>query len=175
MRRVAWREARPLDEALRGSRAAFRAGPPSLTLYRQIRSHGGDAARDRALAVLERRAERGDRGRWLGSPVEMLVEALLEEGLVDRAWAAFDRKTCTVQTTDALARALEAIHPDHALELHAARVEELVERGNNGAYDEAAALVARMATLRAPSEHAAYLADLKRRWKTRRNLIARLP
>ncbi|WP_372425511.1 SWIM zinc finger family protein [Salinarimonas chemoclinalis] len=168
------REAGRLDEALARLEAAF-AQTPRLVLYREIRSHGGDAARDRALAVLERRAAEGARGRWLESPVDALVQALLEEGLVDRAWAAFDRARCSRWTTDALACALEGVRPDRALALHAERVEALADQGGNNAYDEVAALVARMATLRAPAEQAAYLADLKRRWKAKRNLMTRLP
>jgi hypothetical protein len=54
---------------------------------------------------------------------------------------------------------------------HAERVRRLAQSGGNPAYAEAAAIVARMAKLQAPAEHAAFLADLRTRFARRRTFI----
>lgn len=73
------------------------------------------------------------------------------------------------------ARACEATHPARAIAIYAPCIERLADGGSNGTYDEAAALVARMAAVRTAAEHEAFLAGLNLRYKRRRNLVARLP
>ena len=68
-----------------------------------------------------------------------------------------------------LAGASDATHPAEALEVYTSRVEHLVSSG--GGYEEAAKLVARMATLRGRGEQVAYVLSLKVRFGRRRNFM----
>jgi hypothetical protein len=70
-----------------------------------------------------------------------------------------------------LAAASEATHPAKALAVYAERARALAEAGGNGAYTEAAELVARMARLRGAAEQAAYVAELKSCFGRRRNFV----
>lgn len=148
---------------------AFKKGP-SLELYRWIVRLGGDAARDQALAYLESRAAEGKPLRWQ-APADLLVRAYMEAEMFDAAWAAVSQYKASTTLKDSLAGASEATHPGEALEVYAERVEKLAKMGGNGCYDEAARLIARMATLRGAEEQAAYVADLKLRFRRKRNLM----
>jgi len=70
-----------------------------------------------------------------------------------------------------LAAASDATHRREALEVYAEQVEQFVRTGGNPAYAEATKLIARMATLRSPTEHATFVADLKARHGRKRNFM----
>jgi uncharacterized Zn finger protein len=147
---------------------------PSLNLFARLRDLGGDAARERALAVLETRAAKRERVGW-SSPADLLIRILMQEKMFDAAWAALRRHGASKGLQESLARASELTHPKEALETYAERVGHLVEGGGNHAYEEAAQFIARMAGLRDADEQAAYVAGLKARYGRRRNFMKLLP
>lgn len=73
-----------------------------------------------------------------------------------------------------LAKASEATHPREVLEVYAERVDQLAQTGGDPAYAEAAALIARMATLRDDADQAAYVTALKARFGRKRNFMKAL-
>ena len=146
---------------------------PSFELYARLHELAGKPACERAIGLLQTRAGKGERTRW-HYPAELLIRVLLHEGMLDAAWAAVRTHGASIGTKEALARASETTHPREALEVYAERVDELAKGGGNPAYAAAAALIARMATLRGTTEQAAYLAEIKTRFGRRRNLMALL-
>jgi hypothetical protein len=70
-----------------------------------------------------------------------------------------------------LALASEVTHPAEALAAHAVRVESLVSAGGNANYTEANDLLVRMARLRPAAAQAAHVAELKTRFKAKRNFM----
>ena len=142
---------------------------PSLSLYERLRALGGTPARDRALARLEQLAA-SEPTPW-HAPADLLVRVLVEEAMLDAAWKTVRAHKVSLDVKEALARASEATHADAALAVYAERVEQLARVGGDPAYAEAVALVARMAGLRDTAAQAAYVAELKRRFGRKRNLM----
>ena len=146
---------------------------PSEAGYRKLKDLCGHAARERALATLEAWLKKEKPSLWR-SPADVLVRILMVEQDYDAAWKAVRRHDASKSVREELARESEATHPKEALEIFGQRVEELAERGGNREYAEAAQLIARMAALRDPKEHAAYVAGLKTRFARKRNFMKRL-
>jgi uncharacterized Zn finger protein len=143
---------------------------PSLVLYRSLRTAGGAAAGARAVTLLEGRT--GDLASRRGSqPADLLVEVHEHDSAFDAAWAAVQAHGASTPVKEALALSSEATHPRQALEVHGTRVEALIRHGGNRNYQEAASLVARMASLRSSAEQAAYVFELKARHRLKRNLM----
>ena len=143
---------------------------PDLNVYLRWREAGGEAARDQALALIERRAAAETRP-FFGHPADLGVEILMHEKRFDMAWATTRKHRVSRRVKERLARESEADHPREALEVYAERVDELAAGGGNPAYEEAAGLVARMGRLRAGAEQTAYVASLKERFGRRRNFV----
>jgi tetratricopeptide (TPR) repeat protein len=143
---------------------------PNVELYRRLRNLGGAPARARAVDHLEARLD-GQEPTRRTFPADLLVELFMEDESFDEAWAAARRYGISNRLKESLAKASESTHPREALGAFAERVEELVNLGGNSAYAEAAGLIARMAALRAPSEQAAYVVDLKARHRRKRNFM----
>lgn len=146
---------------------------PSLEFYAQLRELAGGTACERAIEFLRARAAKGERTRW-HYPAELLIHVLLQERMLDAAWVAVRTHGASIGTREALAKASEATHTREALDVYAERVDALADGGGNPAYAEAAALIARMAALRSAAEHAAYMAEIKTRFRRKRNFIALL-
>lgn len=144
---------------------------PSLDLYRRLRQVGGDAARDRTIAALrERLAKDKAQSRW-HFPADLLIRVLMAERTFAEAWDVARQHGASDGLKESLAMASEASHSGEALAVYTARIDQLVSAGGNANYDEACRLLARMATLRDPSEHAAHVADLGIRFKAKRNFM----
>ena len=105
------------------------------------------------------------------SPAELLIRVLMAEGMYADAWDTVRAHGVTLALQQSLAKASEAAHPREALAVYAARVEQLVGAEGNGNYKKSARLVVHMAGLREPSEQAAYVAELRMRFKTKRNFM----
>ncbi|NJM92505.1 MAG: acyltransferase [Rhodospirillaceae bacterium] len=142
---------------------------PSFDMYTRI-GKLGSAASGRALAVLEARARKPRAGLW-GFPADDLVRALIHEKMFDEAWTAVQRHDASEQVREALVEATETTRPRDAIAFYASKVERLVNSGSGNSYDEAAKLIGRLAQLRDPAEHAAYMADIKERFRRRRNFM----
>ena len=146
---------------------------PELDLYVRLRKLGGEAARERALELLERRLTKTKRTPW-SWPADLLISIRTREKMFDAAWAAVHAHGASMDVRMALAQASEATHRDEALAVYAERVVRLAEAGGGDDYKSAATLVARMAKLRDAAGQAAYVAELRQRFARRRNFIALL-
>lgn len=142
---------------------------PSLELYGRLKRLGGAAAAERALAWLRGRIGPG-RSKW-DHPADLLVRILAHDKAFDAAWALVREHGASTGVLEALARASEGKYPREACRVYAARVDALVGHGNNTAYAEAVALVARMAKLQGAADQAACVAGLRQRFQRKRNFI----
>lgn len=156
---------------------------PSLDAYKLLRSACGarewPAWRDKALARLRVETKKAERRVHYWSPGNsLLVEILLHEGDGDAALAEARAGGCTEALWMKLAQAREASHPAEAAEIYRARIDPIIARTNNAAYDEAAKLTARIRGLmkRAGKEKECgeWLDALRSRHKAKRNLMKRL-
>jgi hypothetical protein len=143
---------------------------PDFNVYLRWRKASGEAARDQALAVVERWAAT-ETGPSFGRPADLGVKILMHEKRFDMAWATTRKHRVSRAVKETLARESEADHPREALDVYTERVDELANEGGNRAYEEAAGFVVRMGCLRAPAEQTAYVATLKERFGRRRNFV----
>jgi len=143
---------------------------PSLELYKRLRRLGGEEARERALPHLEARLAEDRPTPW-HSPADLLIRVLMEETMFGAAWTAVREHGASRGLKESLAKASETSHSQNALEVYADRVEELVGVGGNYNYEEAHGLITRMGALRSASEQAAYVEDLKVRFRRKRNFM----
>jgi hypothetical protein len=137
---------------------------PSHEVYAQLRNLGGAAVVERCLSALE--TPKGKQPPWVTQ--DLLVRILIDEKMFDRAWGIVRSGKASQGVTDALAGASETTHPTEAAETYAERVERLVAAAR---YEEAMKLIGRMAKLRSPAEHQAYVTALKERHHRKRNLM----
>jgi uncharacterized Zn finger protein len=143
---------------------------PDFNVYLRWRKAGGEAAREQALALVERRAAAAT-GLSFGHPTDLGVKILMHEKRFNMAWAMTRKHRISGAVKESLARESEADHPREALDVYAKRVGRLANGGGNRAYEEAAGFVARMGRLRAPAEQTAYVATLKERFARKRNFV----
>ncbi len=159
---------------------------PSLEAYRRLEKSAGRAKawklwREKALAQLRawlKRADRPSSARRVGAGQTLLVEIFLHEGDSDAALAEARAGGCVREAWMHLARAREPDHPADGADIYQRFIDDLVDRRNNPAYVEAAALVGRVKELmrRADQkgEFAAWLAELRTRHKAKRNFMRRI-
>lgn len=140
---------------------------PSFELYGRLRKIGGKAGSERAIEWLKCRLGKKTRSIWDYS-ADLLVRILTHDKMYDAAWAAVRKHQASSSVQQELARASEATHPRQALEIYAAGVEDLINRGG---YAEAVKLVGRMKPLRDAAEQISYIAALKERHGRKRNLM----
>jgi uncharacterized Zn finger protein len=145
--------------------AAFEKDP-SRELYARLRNAGGDAARTRAIELIEARCAR--KSSVAGPLPDLLVEILLTENAFDAAWAAHHKFGTSRGTTQTLASKTEKTHPAQVIAVYEANVEQ---QAGVAQYAEAAKLVARLAKLRDAAAQTAYVAALKERHKRKRNFM----
>ncbi|HET6618670.1 MAG TPA: SWIM zinc finger family protein [Dongiaceae bacterium] len=156
-------------DAMRHLWRAFEQAP-TFEMYTQISDLGGKETRRRSLAILEARLGKPRAGFW-GHPADLLVRVLIHEKKFDEAWAAVQRHGASEQVKEVLIQATETTRPRDAIAFYAAKVERLANSGAGDSYKEAAELIARVAKLRDPAEHAAYVADIRERFRRRRNFM----
>ena len=140
---------------------------PSLDLFGQLRKVGAEPAAKRALAFLESRLNKRQRGSW-GEPSDLLVKILMHEKRFDAAWSIVRKFGASPYAKEALVEATDTGYPKEALEFYAAQVERLA---NGGLYAEASKLIARMAKLQGATEQATFVMDLKARHGRKRNFM----
>ena len=139
---------------------------PNLEIYQQL----GKPAREQAVTFLEARAAKAPSSRW-HYPADLLIQVLMEQKRFDAAWATVGQHGASLGVKETLAMASETAHPREALAVYDERVSQLANAGNNPAYEAAARLVARMATLRNKAEQAAYVVEVKARFGRKRNFM----
>lgn len=157
------------EDARAHLRRAFEKAP-SLALFAGLRALGGDAERDWGLGVLGARLSDAGSVPRPGA-ADLLIRALTDERLFDRAWAAVGRYGSSMGGKEALARASETTHPREAVSLYVERVDQLAAAGGDRAYAEAVRLVTRMAALRDAAEQSAYVAALRVRFGRKRKFM----
>jgi hypothetical protein len=102
---------------------------------------------------------------------DLLIDILMREKMYDAAWTFVRKYGASASLKNALAAASEKSHPQEALAVYAASVEQFASVGGNAGYVQAAKLVARMAGLRGAAEQTAYVVTLKERFGRKRNLM----
>lgn len=160
---------------------------PSLAAYRRLKESAARVKawpqwRDKALAQVRAasKAAGQKRDRWSWSPGgnSLLVEIFLWEGNPDAALTEAKAGGCAEHLWLKLAEALEKDHPEESIAIYQARVEPIVERKNNQAYDEAAELIKKIGALMKRAgktqEFTAWTEALRTRHKAKRNFMARI-
>lgn len=158
-----------------------------LDTYRRLEESAGRARiwkswREKAHEHVRAEAKRPDRSRgvWkLGaSGSTLLVEIFLHEGDSDAALAEAKSGGCNRTVWMQLAHAREKDHPLDAAAIYRDSIEAIVDRKNNQAYDEAAALVRKIKALMArggqKAEFAAWRDALRVKHKAKRNFMKRI-
>ena len=159
---------------------------PGLKAYQLLKS-GAEGARawtawrEKALAWLrETCAKDPSRSRyaWTLGGRSLLVEILLWEGDSDGALAEAGAGGCTVDLWFHLARAREKDHPADAVAIYQRRLDDIVNRKHNDAYDDGAELVAKVRALmqraKQENEFAAWIEGVRAKHKAKRNFMQRL-
>ncbi len=143
---------------------------PSMECYRRLRKLERKVAAKRAIIFLKKQITKDSSASW-HSPVDLLIHILMEEKMFDVAWKVLHEHGASSGLKESLAGVSEATHPREALTVYAERVEELIKAGGNPGYKDACRLVARMGKLRGASSQAAYVADLKTRFRRKQNFM----
>jgi uncharacterized Zn finger protein len=103
------------------------------------------------------------------------VAIALWEDDVDGAWEAVKRGQCQQSLRISLAKRMRAIHPNEAIDLYCGLVHEIVQEGHNFAYRDAVGLVRDLRNVMVERgqlpQFAIYLAELHRKFKSKRNFI----
>lgn len=145
---------------------------PSLTLYKAWTKLGGSAARETAVRILTARlAERKDKPVFWAHPADLLLQVFMHEQEMDSAWSVARTHGASLWVAMELAQATETTHGQDAVVIYVRKVEQLVEAGGNPAYEEAAQLIGRIASLQGETEQAKYVASLKLRFSRKRNFM----
>jgi uncharacterized Zn finger protein len=128
------------------------------------------ATADRAAAHLRERATRG------GAHADPLVAVLLAAGDIGAAWAAASEYRCSPGLRFTVAARRAETHPADAVEVYAARVDDLIDRKHKAAYADAARVLTDLRDLhrRAGTDFAGYLAALKETHRRKSAFLAEL-
>ena len=173
------------DEALQLTWVQF-AERPGLETFKKLNVVSGKlgiwpAQRERALAKLAETtaSEAAATSRWKPEPSlpnhSLRVAIALWEEDCDAAWTAAHAGICDRNLLIALAGKLESARPEAAISLYRRVVTPIVEQTNNAAYEEAIKLIRKlgglMKTLNQSRQFGDYLAELRVRFKPKRNFI----
>ncbi len=172
------------EEAMELTWARF-VESPHLEGYRRLKTHadrarGWETWRKKALAfvredVAKRKEESGR--SYLSLPMDHseLVRIFLWEGEVEAAWREAKEGGCSNELWLDLAAGREEDHPEDSLSVYEARIEPLIERTNNKAYQEAYELLLKvrilMRRLGREQEFDEYLELLRAEYKRKRNFM----
>ena len=155
---------------------------PSGRLYANLAARasasGRRAVTDRAIALLEARLARSTPLSRQDHVVKPLILVILtEEKRHTDAWDSVARHgiPLTSSYVEILADKSAEAHPAEAVKVWKMKIEECVRMGGNQNYDIAHALVIRAGKLAtgsaAKQEHGAYVTELLKRYKAKRNFI----
>jgi len=157
---------------------------PSLDLHARLRAAAGkdrkaaEAVTDKAASLLTARlaAPGGQKpAGWWEPPADLLVDILLAARRLAPAWEASRRHGCGARTLAKLAKASERDDPAQAIVGYAQLVEHEIKSTCQRGYEAAWSLLERMRTLREGmgdgEAHATHLAELRQRYKAKRNFI----
>lgn len=173
------------DEALQLTWVQFEERP-GLEIYKRLHAVAKEfgfwpAQRERALAWLaERTAREAAAPRpWKPEPLlpnhSLRVSIALWEEDLDAAWAAAYQGICDRKLLIALGGKLESARPEDAISLYRRIIPAIVGETNNSAYHEGVQLIRKvgelMTALNRLPQFGDYLAELRVRFKPKRNFI----
>lgn len=141
---------------------------PSLSLHKSLRTIGGAKASDAAIARLRSLIAAG-RTRARDARSDLLLEILMEERRFEEAWVILRERGAGARLALRLAEKSEKTQPTEVIAVYQQHVESLVRTGGNRSYEEAATAIARLRDLQTAAAHAAYVNDLRIRYKSKRN------
>ncbi len=161
------------------------AKAPRLESYKELEKHAERAGRweqwrTKALGTLREevaRRKQESKQSYLSLPVDHseLVRIFLWEGDVEAAWREAREGGCSENLWLELAARREEEHPQEALAVYEGRIEPLIERTNNAAYEEACELLAKVGALMRRLDRGAefqeYLELIRTEYKRKRNFI----
>jgi hypothetical protein len=164
------------DDDVSRRRKEFDAQPGRETYaaLREAATHAGKwpVQRRAALARLRELAAEGV------EHADELARLLLEDGRPDEAWRACVRFEASAQVTRELAELRATEHPAETIPVFRAEVDELIERKDPRAYQEAARRLKLLRTLHkraeTPDEFTAYLASVVEPHKRKTRLITEI-
>jgi uncharacterized Zn finger protein len=175
-------------DAVRIAWEAYDASP-DLRTYRQVSEHATRAGlwpdwHDKAITLLReriaqarRKPDRGRASQWAVREPDnsTLVEVLLHDGKVDRAWAEAGAAGCRRDLWLELARRREREHPLEAIPIWQGEIDRVIDAKNNHAYAEAVDLIVHVRRLLIAADREAdfapYVAKLRTAHKPKRNLM----
>lgn len=173
------------DEALQLTWIQFDE-QPALGCYQKLHDVAGKLGRwpeqrERALAKVAEAASHGSSHARHGSSKSstpdgsLRLEIALWENDLDAAWEVAGQGRCRQDLLIALAGKLESSRPDDAISLYHQVVPSIVAQTNNAAYAEAIKLIRKtgglMKAQRQSAQFGTYLAELRVRFKPKRNFI----
>ncbi|KRT54849.1 DUF6880 family protein [endosymbiont of Ridgeia piscesae] len=160
---------------------------PYLSNYQKLKKHADrykhwphwrQRALDQLRAVIEPRVKkppRGQRPYRPGSDRSRLVEIFLWEKEIEAAWQEAVEGGCSEELWLRLAGLREKEHPRDAVAIYQKLIGPIVERTNNDAYAEAAALLSRveklMGRLGDKAEFRHNLLQIREKYKRKRNFM----
>jgi len=161
---------------------------PSLDRYKDLKQSADYIGqwqkwREQALQHLRQRAaaqpQRRNQWSWMPRQADsLLVEIYLWEGDSEAALREAKAGGCSEPLWLQLAAALEAKQPEDAIEIYRARIDPIVDRKNNQAYDEAAELLRKIQRLMRRTGQAPafvdYVAAVRAKHKAKRNFMQRI-
>lgn len=167
------------DDAMRLIWAQF-AERPCLDIYQKLHRFAEKADLwptfgQQALEHLDRLIASESSKRHYFSSAAILVEIYLWEKNAEAAWEAASRGSISDQLWLKLAAAREADHPGDVVPIYRRLIETAINQTNNAAYDEAIKLLRKLkpllARLGSTAEFGQYIAQLRAKYKAKRNFI----
>src|SRR3990172_3670927 len=156
----------------------------SFHTYDKLKTHAdktGDwpAWREKALKAIREDLKRNmkvGKSPWMrGHDHSLLVEIFLFEKDTDAAWKEANDGGCSDSLWLRLAEAREKDHPNDAIAAYQRMVNPILDRKNNGAYEEATKLILKIKALMArtseETKFASYLNSIKAAHKPKRNFM----
>lgn len=141
------------------------------------------AWRERALTHLRQqiahdfaKRKKAGYGSVSGPEQSQLVQILLSEQDIETAWREANTGVCRSELWLQLADLRAKEHPEEALTIYQRQAAQWVEQTNNTAYEQAIALIKKISPLLqrqtdGPQRWSDYLADLRSKYKMKRNFI----
>lgn len=141
---------------------------PHEAAFRKLKEAAGDdwpQWRERALDFVQHKEPTGANGV---RDVSIRVALLLTDGAVGEAFQVLHGSGCRNDILEPLARAAEDSHPQQAAQLYRFLVEQTLPL-RTGKYGDIVAMLQRFAALAPPESASAYLAELRARFRAKRN------
>src|SRR3972149_6176455 len=173
----------PHDEAMKLIWRQFEASH-SFHTYDKLKTHADKTRdwpvwREKALKAIREDLKRNmkvGKSPWMrGHNHSLLVEIFLFDKDADAAWKEANDGGCSDSLWLRLAEAREKHHPNDAIAAYQRMVNPIVDRKNNGAYEEATKLILKIKALMArtseETKFASYLNSIKAAHKPKRNFM----